>query len=312
MNNHTRKKKKSLKPASKKIGWKNTLIYEVMIAPSTILFLLFTVYPFLATIGYSFTNYSNDHLFDFVFVGIQNYIDVFQMTDTQMAIRNSFVYAILMTGFQILLAIPLAIALSSEKVRCKGVLRTMFYFPAVVSSLIIGYIWSFLFSTSYFGPINNALQSLGLPMINFFGDPKIALYSVIFTQVWQWLGYAVIIIAANISNIPDSYYDAARVDGAGVWQKFRYVTMPLLYPSISFLLIGSLTGGLKVYDIMVSTTNFGPMDSTNTIMGYLVNTAIGYGAMGRGSAFSIVFFILLLVFTKILMSFLNKWEEKVQ
>lgn len=312
MNNLTRKKKKTSKPASRKIGWKNTLIYEAMIFPSTILFLIFTVYPFLTTIGYSFTNYSNDHLFDFKFVGIQNYIDVFQMTDTQTAIRNSFVYSILMTGFQLLLAISLAIALSNEKVKCKGALRTMFYFPAVVSTLVVGYIWTFLFSTSYFGPINNALKALGLPIINFFGDPKIALYSVIFTQVWQWLGYAMIIIAANISNIPDSYYEAAKIDGAGAWQKFRYVTMPLLYPSISFLLIGSLTGGLKVYDILVSTTNFGPMGSTNTIMGYLVNTAIGGGMMGRGSAFSTVFFILLIAFTKILMSFLNKWEEKVQ
>lgn len=312
MNNRTRKKKKNSKLVSKKIGWKNTLIYEAMVFPSVILFLIFTVYPFLATIGYSFTNYSNDHLFDFKFVGIQNYIEVFRMEDTLTALRNSFIYAILMTGFQILLAIPLAVVLSNEKIRCKGVLRTMFYLPAVVSSLIVGYIWNFLFSTSYFGPINNALQALGLPIINFFGDPKIALYSVIFTQVWQWLGYAVIIIVANISNIPDSYYEAAKIDGASTWQKFRYVTMPLLYPSISFLLIGSLTGGLKVYDIFVSTTNFGPMGSTNTIMGYLVNTAIGGGLMGRGSAFSTVFFILLVVFTKILMSFLNKWEEKIQ
>lgn len=311
MSNRTYKKKGSSSPVSRKAGWKNTLIYEAMIAPSTILFLLFTVYPFFVTIGYSFTNYSNSHLFDFRFIGIRNYIDVFTSTETLGALRNSFLYAILMTGFQLLLAVPLAVVLSNEKIKCKGFLRAAFYFPAVVSPLVVGYIWKFLFSTSYFGPINNALTALGLPIINFFGDVNIALYSVIFTQVWQWLGYAMIIVSANITNIPATYYEVAKIDGANGWQKFRHVTLPLLYPSISFVLINSLTGGMQVYDIFVSTTNFGPVDATNTVMGYILNTAIAGGAMGRGSAFSVVFFILLVGFTKILMTLLNKWEEKV-
>lgn len=308
MNDRTRKKEKT----SRKIGWKNTLVYEAMVMPSLILFLVFTVYPFLTTIRYSFTNYSNDHLFDYEFVGLQNYLDVFRLTDTTLALKNTFIYAILLTGLQILLAVPLAIAISNKKVKGKGALRTMFYYPGVVSSLIVGFIWKFLFSTSYFGPINNALKALGLPMINYFGDPDIALYSVIFTQVWQWLGYAVIIISANLMNIPDTYHESAKVDGANGWQRFRYITMPHLYSSISFLLIGTLTGGLKVYDVFVSTTEFGPMDSTLTVMGYMVNFAIGRGYMGLGSAFSVVFFIILIAITKLLTTLLSKWEEKIQ
>lgn len=312
MKKRTREKKKSFQTSSRKLSKKNILIYEAMVAPSTILFLMFTVYPFLANIGYSFTNYSNAHLFDYKFIGLRNYITVFTDKITLGALWNSFKYAVLMTGFQLLFSVPLAVLLSNTKVRCKGFLRTTFYFPAVVSTLVVGYIWKFLFSTSYFGPINNALQKLGLPIINFFGDPDIALYSVIFTQVWQWTGYAMIIVAANISSISTTYFEAAQIDGASSWQKFRYITLPLLYPSISFLLINSLMGGMKVYDIFVATTEFGPMDATNTVMGYLVNSAIGGGALGRGSAFGVVFFLILILFTKVLMHFLNKWEEKVQ
>lgn len=309
---HKEKKGKTFNAGSRKLSWKSTLIYEAMIAPSAILFLLFTVYPFVATIGYSFTNYSNNHLFDFEFIGIENYITVLTKVDSLRALWNSFVYAILMTGLQILLCIPLAVILSNPKIKFRSFLRTALYFPAVVSPLIVGYIWKFLFSTSYFGPINNALKGLGLPIINFFGDPNIAMYSVIFTQTWQWVGYAMIVVEANISSIPTSYYEAAEIDGSSAWQKFRYVTLPLLYPSVSFLLINTLIGGMKVYDIFVATTEFGPIDSTLTVMGYLVRHAIGGGAMGRGSAFSVVFFIVLIGFTKVMNKFLNKWEASVQ
>ena len=306
------KGKNDPRPASRKIGWKNTLIYQVMIAPSTILYLLFIVYPFLATIYYSFTNYSNSHLFDYKLVGFKNYIEVLT-SDLQMgAIGRSLLYAVLMTGFQLLFAIPLAVALTNTKIKGKGILRTAFYFPAVISSLIIGYIWSFLFSTSFYGPINNMLESLGLPTVNFFGNPDIALYSIIFTQVWQWTGWAMVIISANIANIPTTYYEAAKIDGAGPLQRFSRITFPLLYPSVSVVMISSLTGGLKVYDIIVSTTGGGPADSTLTIMGYIISHSIGGGYLGLGSAFSVVFFIILIVFTAILMKFLQKWEEAVQ
>lgn len=307
-----KKDKNFIKPNSRKINWKDTLIYEIMIAPAIILFLLFTVYPFLASIGYSFTNYSSMHLFDYKFIGLRNYLVVFTSDDTLGALWNSFVYAVLHTGLQVFLAIPIAVIVSNKKVRCKGFLRTGLYFPAVVSPLIVGYIWKFLLSTSYFGPVNNFLKDMGLPLVNFFGDPDIAMYVVIFTQVWQWVGYAVIIVVANITNIPSDYYEVANIDGANAWQRFRYVTMPMLYPSVSFLLINSLLAGMKAYDIFVSTTNFGPMNATNTAMGYIVNTAVGGGAMGLGSAFGVVFFIILFIFTEVFMFFMNKWEEKVQ
>ena len=298
--------------STRKLGWKDTLTYEMMIAPSLILFLLFTIYPFLTTVYYSFTNYSKAHLFDFSFVGFRNYIELFTDGVPFAVIGRSFQYAFLMTFFQILLSVPLAIILSNRKVKGKGALRTIFYFPAVISPLIIGYIWSFLFSTSFYGPINGFLRSIGLNKINFFGDPNLALNSVVFTQVWQWTGWAAVIIIANITSIPQTYYEAATIDGASAMQQFWRITVPQLYPSISFIVLSSLTGGLKVYDIIVSTTGGGPGESTLTIMGYIMNYGIGAGALGRGAAFSVVFFIILVIFSRIILKSMDKWREATQ
>lgn len=296
----------------RRLSAKDKLIYALMIAPATITFLLFTIYPFITTIFYSFTNYSNKHLFDYTFIGLENYIEIFTNGVPLEVIGRSFEYAFLMTIFQLIFALPLAILLSNKKVKGKGALRTMFYFPAVISSLIIGYIWSFLFSTSFYGPVNNFLKSLGLDTINFFGDPDIALHSVVFTQVWQWTGWAAIIIIANITSIPSTYYEAATLDGASPIQQFWRITLPQLYPSVSYILLGSLTGGLKVYDIIVSTTGGGPGQSTLTMMGFIMNYGIGSGQLGYGSAFSVIFFIVLVVFTRIILKTLSKWEDKIQ
>ena len=120
------------------------------------------------------------------------------------------------------------------------------------------------------------------------------------------------IIIANITSIPQTYYEAATIDGASPMQQFWRITVPQLYPSISFIVLGSLTGGLKVYDIIVSTTGGGPGEATLTIMGYIMNYGIGAGALGRGSAFSVVFFIILVVFSRIILKSMDKWREATQ
>ena len=307
-------KKSKEKPirAMRRIGWKDTLTYEMMILPSLILFLLFTNYPFATSIGYSFTNYSNKHLFDYKFVGLRNYVDVFTQGVPMKVFGTTFKYAFIRTGMQVLVSTPLAVVLSNRRVKGKGALRTIYYFPAVIGSLIIGYIFSFLFSTSFYGPINNFLTSHGMEKINFFGDPEIALYSVIATQVWQWTGWAAIIIIANISAIPQDYYEAATIDGATTMQQFWKITVPQLYPSLSFIILGSLTGDLKVYDAIVSTTGGGPGEETLTIMGYIMGYGVGGGALGRAAAFSVVFFIVLIIFSRILLMCMDKWRRATE
>lgn len=227
--------------------------YHIMVLPMLILYLTFIIYPFLSTIFYSFTDYSSSKLFNYSFVGIKNYLAVFETKNQLDAIVHTLKYAIIITVVQAIVAVVLAVFLN-KGLKSTSILRGIFFFPAVMSPLVVGYIWSFLFSTSSYGPINNILTSLGLEKINFFGDPRIALYAIIFTQIWQWTGYNMVIVLANLQTIDKNYYEAAEVDGATGWQKFCRITLPLLYPSMNVVVVTSLIGGLKVYDIIISTT----------------------------------------------------------
>ena len=157
------------------------------------------------------------------FVGLKNYIKVLQTPVMLAAIKNSVIYAILLTGFQTLLGLPLAFVLN-QKLKSRNLLRAVFFFPAVFSSLIIGYLWNFIMSSSDFGLINNILHQLGLGTLNFFTS-KNALYSVILTQIWQWTGWAMVIFLANLQSISPDLYEAAEIDGANGLKKFMSVMM---------------------------------------------------------------------------------------
>lgn len=144
------------------------------ILPALVIYLLFSIAPFLYTIYYSFTDYTDMNPVNLHFVGLKNYIKVFQTPLMLTAIKNSVIYAILLTGFQTMLGLPLAVILN-KKLKTRNLLRAVFFFPAVFSSLIIGYLWNFIMSSSDFGLINNLLHQLGMGTVNFFTS-KNALY----------------------------------------------------------------------------------------------------------------------------------------
>ena len=285
--------------------------YHSMVLPLFVLYGLFVIYPFLSTIFYSFTDYSSMKMFDFDFVWLKNYINVFKTKNQMDTVLRTIKYAVIITVLQTALALPLAIFLNT-KLKGRNILRSIFFFPAMLSPIVVGYLWGFLFSTSAYGPINNILESLGLDKINFFGDPDLALYSIIFTQLWQWVGWSMVIILANLQSIDVTYYEAARIDGATPVQMFFRITLPLLYPSVNVLIVSGLVGGLKVYDIIVSTTGGGPFNSTSTIIQSIINQAIGGGQYSLGAAYSVIFFILVLLFTWFVMLIMRKWEEAVK
>ena len=296
-------------PKRRRLG--KSISYHSMVLPLLILYSLFVIYPFLSTVFYSFTDYSSMNMLDFGFVGLKNYIAVFKTKSQLDAILHTIQYAIILTVAQTIIALPLAVFLNT-KLKSRNILRSVFFFPAVLSPIVVGYLWSFLFSTSAYGPINNILKGMGLSSINFFGDPDIALYSIIITQVWQWAGWSMVIILANLQSIEPTYYEAARIDGAGPLQSFFRITLPLLYPSINVLIVTGLVGGLKVYDIIVSTTGGGPFNSTSTIIQSIINQAIGGGRYSLGAAYSVIFFIIVLIFTWFVMLIMKRWEEAVK
>lgn len=284
--------------------------FVIFILPALIIYLLFSIIPFLYTIYYSFTDYTDMNPINLHFVGLKNYIKVLQTPVMLAAIKNSVIYAILLTGFQTLLGLPLAFVLN-QKLKSRNLLRAVFFFPAVFSSLIIGYLWNFIMSSSDFGLINNILHQLGLGTLNFFTS-KNALYSVILTQIWQWTGWAMVIFLANLQSISPDLYEAAEIDGANGLKKFMYVTLPLMCPSVKIVIVTGLIGGMKVFDIIYSMTSGGPGDATQTVMTVMMKKGISEGFYSIGSAFGVCFFIIVLAISAIVTKLMGKWSEAIQ
>lgn len=284
--------------------------FVIFILPALIIYLLFSITPFLYTIYYSFTDYTDMNPINLHFVGLKNYIKVLQTPVMLAAIKNSVIYAILLTGFQTLLGLPLAFVLN-QKLKSRNLLRAVFFFPAVFSSLIIGYLWNFIMSSSDFGLINNILHQLGLGTLNFFTS-KNALYAVILTQIWQWTGWAMVIFLANLQSISPDLYEAAEIDGANGLKKFMYVTLPLMCPSVKIVIVTGLIGGMKVFDIIYSMTSGGPGDATQTVMTVMMKKGISEGFYSTGSAFGVCFFIIVLAISAIVTKLMGKWSEAIQ
>ena len=284
--------------------------FVIFILPALIIYLLFSITPFLYTIYYSFTDYTDMNPINLHFVGLKNYIKVLQTPVMLAAIKNSVIYAILLTGFQTLLGLPLAFVLN-QKLKSRNLLRAVFFFPAVFSSLIIGYLWNFIMSSSDFGLINNILHQMGLGTLNFFTS-KNALYSVILTQIWQWTGWAMVIFLANLQSISPDLYEAAEIDGANGLKKFMYVTLPLMCPSVKIVIVTGLIGGMKVFDIIYSMTSGGPGDATQTVMTVMMKKGISEGFYSTGSAFGVCFFIIVLAISAIVTKLMGKWSEAIQ
>ena len=284
--------------------------FLVFIMPALVIYLLFSILPFLYTIFYSFTDYTDMNPVNLSFVGLKNYMKVFQTPLMIKAIKNSVIYALLLTSFQTILALPLAVILN-KKLKSRNLLRAEFFFPAVFSSLIIGYLWSFIMSSSDFGLINNLLHSLGMDTVNFFTADN-ALYSVIFTQVWQWTGWAMVIYLANLQSISPDLYEAADIDGATGLKKFFYVTLPLMCPSVKIIVVTGLIGGMKVFDIIYSMTSGGPGNATQTVMTVMMKKGISDGFYSTGAAFGVCFFVIVLIISAVVTKLMGKWSEAIQ
>ncbi|TYP71069.1 carbohydrate ABC transporter permease [Paenibacillus methanolicus] len=291
--------------------WKRELNYSLFIAPALLFYVLFSVYPFLSMFYYSVTDYTVRKITNLSFVGLDNYKHLFGSDLLRTGLKNSILYAVLMTVFQTSLGLVLAVFLD-RKLATRNLLRSVFFMPAVFSPLIVGFLWGYLMSTSDYGLINQGLEALGLGKINFLGDKDIALYSIVFTQLWQWTGWAMVIFLANLQSIPKDLYEAADIDGASGWKQFWRVTLPLMQPSVNVVAVTAMIGGLKVFDIILALTDGGPGNATQTIMTAYIKTSFNEGFYNRGAAFGVVFFGIVMAITLIMMRYLSKWGEKIR
>ncbi|MEG0270414.1 MAG: sugar ABC transporter permease [Clostridia bacterium] len=283
--------------------------FWIFLFPALLIYLVFSILPFIYTLFYSFTDYTDVHVTGLSFVGLKNYVKVLQTPLMQIALKNSVIYALTLHSIQIVLALPLAVVLNM-KLKTRNFLRSVFFFPAVFSALIIGYLWNYILSSSNYGLINGLITSMGGQTFNFFTADR-ALFSVILTQIWQWTGWAMVIFLANLQSIPSELYEAARVDGATGVRTFFSVTLPLMCPSVKIVAVTGLIGGMKVFDIIYSMTSGGPGNSTQTVMMVMMKKGISEGFYSTGAAFGVIFFAFVLVLSGVVTKIFEKWSEKI-
>lgn len=154
-------------------------------------------------------------------------------------------------------------------------------------------------------------EALGIPTVNWLGNPKLVMYSLIIVSVWQWTGWGAVIYLANLQNISHEYYNAAKVDGANGWHQFWNITFPMLAPSMTINVINSMIGSLKVFDIVMAMTQGGPGSASETITTVLIKRAFTEGMLGYGSSIAIVFIVIVAVISVLLYQILNRREDRL-
>lgn len=273
------------------------------ISPWLIGFILWTAYPLLSSLYYSFTRY--DLLRPAVWIGLGNYRELFT-SDPQFykVIGNTLYYVGLSTPLGVLSAFLMA-ALLNLKIFARPFFRAIFFFPAIVPTIVIAMVWQFLLNTQ-FGLINSVLQGLGLPVIPFLTNPALAKPSLVMIYMWAQ-GNAMVIFLATLQDVPRSLYEAAMMDGANALQRFWNVTIPMCTPVILFNLIMGFIDGFQSFTLPWLITNGGPSQSTEFYALYLYRNAFQFLRMGKASALAWLLFIVIVIFTFILFRTSARW-----
>lgn len=242
------------------------------------------------------------------FIGLENYREVFADEVFWKAFRNTWIYVVVGVPAGLLFSLVVALGLQ-RLIRFVGFYRVLYFIPYITSLVAVGWVWRWMYTPN--GVFNDVLSRLGLPQSGFLGDPGTAIYAIIATTVWQGLGFQIVIFLAGLESIPGDYLDAASVDGASGWQTFRDIVMPLLNPTIVFLVVTGVISNLQVFTqirSMSSAGTGGPLDSTISVVLYVYQAAFQSlpSEMGYAAAMMVVLFVVILLITVVQLKFLSR------
>lgn len=285
---------------------KATLIPYGFLLPSLMLLAVFALYPIGFAFYMSFQRWRI--LGDAEFVGLANYFSVLQSDQFLVAFRNTFLYSIITVPAGVVLALGSALLLN-QPLRGRGFFRGVIFFPVTISMVVIALIWTWMFSENY-GIMNDLLVGLGIEPQAWLADPKTALPVIMLMSVWKGFGYGMVIYLAGLQTIPESLYEAARIDGASARQRFQTVTLPLLNPTTLFVTVISFIGSFQVFDQVYVMTEGGPVYSTTVLVHYIYDLAYVRFQMGKACAAAIVLFFIVLAFTLLQIKLIRPQTEE--
>jgi len=265
-------------------------IYNVwFITPLLVIFVIFFIVPMFISFFFSLTIWN---LTDFRFVGLYNFITFFSEYSLNIGIKNTLIYSFLTSGLKVVLALGLAILLTSS-IRSKHFVRSLVFFPNLVSTVAVGITFSsFMHPTK--GLFNALLAKVGIDGPDWLGNSNLALFSVIGTDVWKGLSIATVIYIAGLQAIPETYYEAASIDGATKWQRFKFITLPLVRSSMNSVIILSFIGGIRSFELIWTMTGGGPGFATDTLAS-IIYKQYASGFFGLSTAGNVIMFFLIVI-----------------
>lgn len=260
--------------------------------PALIAYGFVMIYPSLAGAFYAFTDWRGRRTAQFI--GLDNFVQLLGDHQARASLANTLTLAVVVVTVQTLIGLSLALALSA-KLRTRTLLRTLFFIPVVLPSIIVAVLWRYLYVPG--GPIDTVLEWLGLGSLtqSWLGDSSVALGSVIATIIWQNVGLTMVIYLAGIERIPVELYEAASIDGASAWSRLWNITLPLLAPATTIVITLSMVGSLKLFDQVFVMTGGGPGYATETLSMVMYRQAFVLGNYGYGTAIALVLTLIVAV-----------------
>lgn len=273
------------------------------IAPLLIGLAIFTYGPVLAALGLSFTK--GDYISTPKWIGLDNYRDLLKDELFWKSLQNTLYYVVGVVPIGLALSLLLALALN-QKLRGITFFRSIFFLPSITSSVALSLMWLWIYNPE-FGVLNFLLKQIGIKGPAWLSTTEWAMPAIMIMSIWRGLGYNMLIFLAGLQGVPEVYYEAADIDGAGAWSKFLHITVPLLSPTTFMLLILSLIGAFQVFEYTYVMTQGGPLYSTLTLVLHVYNNAFRSFKMGYASALAYVLFFILLALTFIQFKFQERW-----
>jgi len=284
---------------------KKTMYFFVL--PALVFYCIFWIFPIFKLFQYSVTDY-NGYVQSFNYVGLDNFKQLFQEEVLSISIKNTLIYTAITVILGNIIALMIAVLLNAS-ISGKAFYRSAFYIPTLFSAIVVGFIWSYVYMPQE-GLIASFLEKIGITTwdTNFLGSYSKSLYSIIVVDIWKNIGTSVIIFLAGLQTVPHELVEAGKIDGAGKWKLFRFITLPMLATSVTINITLSVINGLKAFDFPFIMTNGGPGISTNTLIFAMYKMAFTDQLFGKAAALGIISFAIIIVITILCVFTLNKKE----
>jgi len=275
--------------------------------PALALYLTFVIIPLISAFVYSFTNWNGLNP-SFDVIGLRNYVDLVRDPNVLRTVGTTFKYTITITVMCNLVALLLALSLNM-KLKTRNIMRSIYFLPSVLSGLIVGYVWSFVFTD----PLMNFGKLIGSPVLgrNILSSREWSIFAAAGVTVWRSAGWYMMVYIAGLQGIPSELMEAAAIDGASPAQRTRHITLPLLAPSFTINIILAFERGLKDFDSIFALTAGGPGDATLTIAINIYRQSFFFSRAGYGTAIGVMLFLLIVVLSLTQLVFLRKGENRV-